>query len=111
MFSDCGWEYLQNFVGYSYFRKDASEVDDNEEIFCDDESRLDMMKRVFTGRMIPLLVIFFCLIIPQMISQNMMDSPVNRGLGIVFCCMFVLYLGVFISFAVSYWNYYKSIHR
>ena len=43
MFSDCGWEYLQNFVGYSYFRKDASEVDDNEEIFCDDQSRLDMM--------------------------------------------------------------------
>ena len=111
MFSDCGWEYLQNFVGYSYFRKDASEVGDNEEIFCDNESRLDMMKRVFTGRMIPLLVIFFCIIIPQMISQNLIDYPANRILGIVFCCMFVLYLGIFISFAVSYWNYYKSIHR
>lgn len=21
MFTDCGWEYLQDFVGYSYFRK------------------------------------------------------------------------------------------
>ncbi len=47
LFEDCGWEYLQNYMGYSYFRKAASEMDGTEEIFCDDASRLDMMKRVF----------------------------------------------------------------
>lgn len=26
MFRDCGWEYLQNYVGYSYFRKPAAEM-------------------------------------------------------------------------------------
>ena len=61
MFSDCGWEYIQEFVGYSYFRKKITDEDQNEEIFCDDESRLDMMKRVFKGRLIPLIVIFFCI--------------------------------------------------
>ena len=38
MFSDCGWEYLFDFVGYSYFRKASDEADTNEEIFCDDEA-------------------------------------------------------------------------
>ena len=22
MFNDCGWEYIQDYAGYSYFRKD-----------------------------------------------------------------------------------------
>ena len=47
MFNDCGWEYIQDFGGYSYFRKPVSEMQEEEEIFCDDESRLDMMRRVF----------------------------------------------------------------
>ena len=32
MFSDCGWEYLMDFAGYSYFRKTISESDSNDEI-------------------------------------------------------------------------------
>ena len=47
MFQDCGWEYIQDFGGYSYFRKPVSQMHGEEEIFCDDESRLDMMRRVF----------------------------------------------------------------
>ena len=71
MFQDCGWEYLQNYVGYSYFRKAASEMDGTEEeIFCDNASRLDMMKRVYKQRMIPLVCSFFLIIIPQIIMQS-----------------------------------------
>ena len=58
MFSDCGWEYIEDFVGYSYFRKEGQQGDEKEEIFCDDASRLDMMNRVFKGRIIPLIIIF-----------------------------------------------------
>ncbi|MDE6219985.1 MAG: DUF2812 domain-containing protein [Lachnospiraceae bacterium] len=112
MFRDCGWEYLQNYVGYSYFRKAASEMNGTEEeIFCDDTSRLDMMKRVFTGRMIPLLIIFFLIIIPQIIVQSRIHTPAHRSLMAIFCVMLCLYLGIFVSFAVSYWNYYKSAHE
>ena len=47
MFADCGWEYLQDFAGYSYFRKPVAEMKGEEAIFCDDASRLEMMRRVF----------------------------------------------------------------
>lgn len=110
MFRDCGWEYLQNFFGYSYFRKAASEMDGaEEEIFCDNASRLDMMKRVFRQRMVPLLCMFFLVIIPQMILQSRIDSPINHSLLAIFCIMFVLYLLLFMAFAVQFWKYFRSI--
>lgn len=111
LFSDCGWEYLQDYMGYSYFRKAASETDGSEEIFCDDASRFDMMKRVFKGRLIPLLVIFFLIIIPQMIQQSLIETPFSHGLLVAFSILFVLYLILFIAFAIPYWKYYKSAHR
>ncbi|MDE6751116.1 MAG: DUF2812 domain-containing protein [Lachnospiraceae bacterium] len=112
MFNDCGWEYLQNYVGYSYFRKASSEMDGTEEeIFCDDNSRLDMMTRVFKGRMLPLLAVFFCIIIPQIIMQSQIQSTVNKGLMVFFCVLFVIYLILFMAFAIPFWKYYKSVHK
>lgn len=112
MFNDCGWEYLQNYVGYSYFRKAASEMDGTEEaIFCDDASRLDMLKRVFYGRILPLLGIFFLIIIPQIFMQSQIDTPLNHGLMVFFCVLFLLYLAMFVSFAIPFWKYYRSIHN
>lgn len=108
MFSDCGWEYLQNYAGYSYFRKAASEMDGTEEIFCDDTSRLDFMKRVFKGRMLPLLMIFFLVIIPQIINTSLRNQ---FGLMILFCVLLGIYLALFISFAIPFWKYYKSVHK
>lgn len=112
MFKDCGWEYLQNYVGYSYFRKAASEMDrTEEEIFCDDMSRLEMMKRVFNGRMIPCFVSFFLIIIPQIFLQIGRDMVIHRCLLAFFCVMFVFYLVMFVSFAIPFWKYYNSVHK
>lgn len=108
MFGDCGWEYLQDYMGYSYFRKAAAQMDGDEEIFCDDASRMDMMKRVFKGRMVPLLVIFFAIILPQLLLQSSVDTPLSRGIRIAYCVLFVVYLALFISFAI---HYYKALHR
>jgi hypothetical protein len=47
MFSDCGWEYIQEYVGYSYFRKPVGDMKDEEEIFCDESSRLAILERVY----------------------------------------------------------------
>lgn len=110
MFRDCGWEYLQNYVGYSYFRKPASEMDgEEEEIFCDDASRLDMMKRVFRQRMTPLICIFFLIIIPQIIIQSQMDMFVNHVLFVIFCILFGLYLGLFVVVGFQFWKYFQSV--
>ena len=50
MFEDCGWEYLKEFAGYTYFRKPAEKMEKEENIFCDDQSRLDLLNRLFRGR-------------------------------------------------------------
>ena len=42
MYRDCGWEYLCDFMDYSYFRKPVSVMQSEEEIFNDDAS----MKKV-----------------------------------------------------------------
>lgn len=112
MFQDCGWEYLQTYTGYSYFRKAASDMNGtDEEIFCDDASRLDMMKRVFRGRVAPLIALFFLTIIPQIYQQYSLDTAFSKGLLVFFCAMFCIYLVMFASFAVSFWEYYKSLRE
>lgn len=111
MFRDCGWEYLQDFVGYSYFRKSASEMNGDEEIFCDDASRMDMIKRVFKGRILPLLVVFFLVILPNIYMQSRIDTLVNHIFTGVFVTMFVVYIALFIWFGVQFWKYWKSLRE
>ena len=103
MFRDCGWEYLQDYAGYSYFRKPISAMNGDEEIFCDDASRMDFINRVFKGRMLPLLAIFFCLIIPQMFLAA---GSAARG---VFIVLGVIYLIIFSVFAFQYCKCRKMI--
>lgn len=111
MFRDCGWEYLQDYVGYSYFRKPAAQMDGEEEIFCDDVSRLDMMGRVFKGRMLPLLAIFFLIILPNLFLQSHLDTPLSRGLTWVFVGLFILYLVLFLSFGYQFGKRYRSMRK
>lgn len=109
MFNDCGWEYLQDYFGYSYFRKPVSEMNGDEEIFCDDSSRLDFMKRVFRGRIIPLIIIFFCIIIPQIFIQSTSGNMYGMIFTGIFSALGILYLIVFLSFAIQFWKYLKSL--
>ena len=102
MFEDCGWEYITDMAGYSYFRKPVVIMDGEEGIFCDDASRMDMIERVFKGRMIPLLVIFFAIIIPQLFLQSRMDYSGNFVLFYMYVALFVLYLSLFIKFGIQY---------
>lgn len=106
MFSDCGWDYLQDFAGYSYFRKPRAEMNGDEKIFCDDESRLDMMKRVFRQRVIPLIILFLCTIIPN-VSRHQID-PVIKYIDIA---LLVMYLAFFLYFAYRYLEYRNSISK
>lgn len=110
MFSDCGWEYIQDYVGYSYFRKPATQMNGEEEIFCDDESRLDMMKRVIKGRILPLIVIFFCCIL-TLLTQNHLDGIAGSIIRIFMIFITVLYLSLFASFGYQLWKYWESIRK
>lgn len=114
IFRDCGWEYLMDFVGYSYFRKPAAEMKEDEGIFCDDESRLDMMKRIFRGRMVPLLVIFLVVLIPQLMRQladhAWTQGTFRSGLFWFYLGLTVVYLIFFIRFILHYLQF-KNRHR
>ena len=109
MFQDCGWEYVLDFVGYSYFRKPASAMQEEEAIFCDDDSRLEMIKRIFRGRLLPLLVVFCFLIIPQLVIEIQGENPFRSVLFWTFTVLFVLYCILFVHFAVLYYRFRKKI--
>ena len=110
MFRDCGWEYLMDYVGYSYFRRPADRMSGDEGIFCDDSSRLDMMQRVFKGRMIPLFIIFFAVIIPQLVILYSQRGPVGF-MFISYTVLFLIYMLIFISFGIKYYQFKNRLHR
>ena len=106
MFEDCGWEYLLEFAGYSYFRKPEAQMSREEEIFCDDESRLDMMNRIFRGRVIPLIVIFCCLVVN---GYNAMVGHGGHVLASVFSILMILYIVIFLQFTLKYISFRRKI--
>ncbi len=110
IFKDCGWEYLQNHRGYSYFRKPASKIDGREdEIFSDDSSKLEMIRRVFIGIVIPLIMFFSWFIIQtiQLLSED------DDFFWVLFISsgVIALYVTIFCKFAKTYWSCYKSAHK
>ena len=103
MFGDCGWEYIQDYVGYSYFRKEVSKDGVAEEIFCDDESRFQMLQRVIKGRMLPLLVIFFATLLPQFLN-NLLNTH-NYFIATFIGGILVMYIAIFAMCFTKYIQY------
>jgi hypothetical protein len=100
MFADCGWEYLMTFAGYSYFRKPAAEMNGEEEIFCDDQSKLEMMERVLKGRMTPLLILFCTVLLPQCVMNFTIYH--NYVLAVMYALILAVYVIVFIACGKKY---------
>lgn len=111
MFNDCGWEYIMDFVGYSYFRKPVCEMNGDERIFCDDLSRLEMIQRIFKGRMIPLLVIFFACLVPQFIVQLIFNRLLNILIASIIGILIIIYLCIFAHYAITYVTYKNKLGK
>jgi threonine/homoserine/homoserine lactone efflux protein len=99
---------MQDYFGFSYFRKPVGIMNEDESIFCDDESRLEFMKRIFKGRLVPLLIIFFMVIIPQLIMQYRLEA---YGLVIMYVVLLILYLSIFIWYAKQYRGFKSRIYK
>ena len=109
IFRDCGWEYLQDHVGYSYFRKPASAMQGEETIFSDDASRLDMLQRIIKGRLLPLLPIFLLCVLPNLLRPlSAYSTPVEYALLAIFLFPGVVYTFIFVYFG---WQFYKLYNR
>ena len=112
MFTDCGWEYLFDVNGYSYFRKPQSQMEGEEKIFCDDQSRLEMLRRVIKGRIYPLIIIFLLIIIPQLTRVHFTASGrADLFIKGMFTALFVLYLVIFAQTAIGYQRLKKKLGR
>ena len=68
MLQDFGWENCGRCMGWVYWRKPAEEAENEgeSELFTDDAGRLDMVKKVVRTRMLPLLLIFFVCVLPNL---------------------------------------------
>ncbi|MDE6926944.1 MAG: DUF2812 domain-containing protein [Acetatifactor sp.] len=112
MFVDCGWEYLFDFAGYSYFRKEHGIGQEREEIFCDDSSRLDMMKRVFKGRLVPLIILFALVVLPQLFANTLGyggGSIIQDILSVILLIEAILYLFIFSHTIYWFYQYEKNM--
>ena len=74
-------------------------MDGEEEIFSDDSSRKAMLDRINKGRILPLVAIFFAVLLPQFVSNL---SSGNYGIAIFLGVPLAVYVVVFIIFAVRY---------
>ncbi len=106
MFHDCGWEYVTDMVGYAYFRKPAEAMEEDEGIFSDDESKFEMLQRVYKGRVRILIILFFLCVLPQvlMIGNWARLGPAGYIPCFLIGFVFALYLCIFIRFALAYWK-------
>lgn len=101
LFEDCGWEYIQSCVGYSYFRKPVRELkSEDEAIFNNDGSRTEMLNRVFKGRVFPLCILFLLIIVPGLVRTV---SEGVTALSVAYIILLVLYIFIFVSFGVRYY--------
>ena len=99
MLGEFGWENCGKCMGWIYWRRDAGELANEAEgeLFSDDASRLDMVKKVVQTRMLPLLLIFFCCVLPNLFRA--LDGGMYGASGFFlgfFGIMTALYLWLFI---------------
>ena len=108
MFEDYGWEHIMEFNNYVYFRKSANYAAGNEseelEIFSDSESKIDMMKRILRFRMLPLLIIFLCCVVPNFLKEinNNDFSTFDKIFNIFWIVLMVLYVFLFTKCYLGY---------
>lgn len=111
MFADCGWEHVTDYVGYSYFKKPVSEMSAEEEIFNDDNSKLEMIQRIFKGRMIPLFIVFFLYLILQFVLPKFFEGAVIMAVVVWLRALLLLYIIVTIHFCIKYFAYRRRVKR
>lgn len=110
LFNDCGWEYLCDVNGWSYFKKPAQDLTPNEGIFNDAFSQLDMLVNVAKRKLLPCVILFFLIILPNIFLQytrwhhsdelstfSLIFLIVFLTMGFVYIVMFTKFLFRFLS--------------
>lgn len=96
LFDDCGWEYFHKLNGWYYFRKEKTEVEEENSIFNDAPSRAEMAKKIMSYQ--------WAVILPTLIMLFVMTShfSISRGsfLSTLFMIFYLFVAGLAIGLAV-----------
>lgn len=113
IYRDYGWEYIQDLNDYSYFRKPAGDAQEGDlEIFSDGESRLAALRRIFTVKMLPILVIFLCVIVPNLtVALTGGHTAAGTVLTVMWGVLLAVYLYVLIRCGVGFYRLGKKYSR
>ena len=105
LFKDCGWEHITDFNGFSYFRKAHSEIESDSEfeIYNDSAGKLDMVKRISTMRMLPVLLLFSALL-PVFSKFLSRSSSFSWELFLIFIIDYVLLIVFAIQISYIFWR-------
>ncbi len=114
MLGEFGWENCGRCVGWVYWRRSADALANEAEgeLFSDDQSRLDMVKKVVQTRMLPLLVIFFACVLPNLFRA--LDGGMYGASGFFlgfFGVMTALYIYLFIHCGGKLRRMQKELER
>lgn len=95
MAQDFGWECFAESWGWLYFRKpvDVAQAEGEDELFSDNDSRLQMVEHIVRTRMLPILIVLLCCILPNLFQV------INGKMG-PFSGFFVKFFGSFFLFYV-----------
>ncbi|WP_434350438.1 DUF2812 domain-containing protein [Streptococcus sp. KHUD_014] len=109
LFKDCGWEYITDFNGFSYFRKLHSgiESDAEFEIYNDATGKLAMIKRILIMRMLPILLLFSALlpVFPKFVSGG---SSFSWEVFLIFIINWVLLIVYAIQISYIFWRLFQK---
>ena len=101
IFADNGWEFLWSVNGFFFFFKEsASASEGKNEIFTDNASKLQMLQKIQQRRLLPLITIFLCAIVPNFvkgINGEFGSSTGDNVITVFFGIMFILYTYVFLK--------------
>lgn len=102
MYQDLGWELIQISYGFVYFRKPVKDMTSVEAIFSDDESKKDMLKRIFLGRGLSIISICLLVVLPNLI-KSIIDG--NMVFAIIYAILFAIDIPLIIKLCKSYKNF------
>jgi len=91
LLEDYGWTYLFSCLNWRYYCKPASEIQEANELFTDNESRLEMLARIIRRRFLPVLVIFLCCVLPN-ITRELTTSSLSLVWTTAWGILLLLYL-------------------
>lgn len=113
MYEDYGWEYIDSSLGWNYFKKtvNADDVSGENEIFSDDESKLNMIDRIIKMRLIPIFVALIpalFLILRSMMTETVFGLESPRGIASIIIILLAL---IDIYLIVYCWTKLKKLRN